>query len=33
MNKKNKEFLIDITSKTSLESWNIIRKIGMMIFD
>jgi hypothetical protein len=33
LDKSVNDVLIDITSKTSLESWNIIRKIGMMIFD
>ena len=27
------EIKIDITSKTSIESWNILRRISMMTYD
>ena len=32
-NNHKTEIKIDITSKTSIESWNILRRISMMTYD
>ena len=32
-NNHSTEIKIDITSKTSIESWNILRRISMMTYD